>query len=405
MSAARVACPFCGLVCDDLVLSDGGIDTRGCTLAAAGFRRGAGARRPHSVAGAPVDLAVAVAEAARLLKTARAPLFHGLAVDLHGIRALLALAERAGGVVDHLASPALLANAAVARASGWVTATFAEIANRADLILLVGSDPADAFPRFHERLVRNPTPLYRAGPPVVAYLGPAEGAPEGASLRAQVPQSRLLDALGALGVELRGGRPRATPDLPDDAIAMLAERLRAARYGAIVWHPASFAPADAELGIERLAAILRHLNVTTRCVGLPLGGNGVGAMQAALWQTGWPLRLGFADGTPRHDPWRFDGRRLLESGEADLLVWATTLVAEPPPATDLPVVAIVADDVVLTTPAAVEIRVGIPAIDHAGAVFRSDTVIALKLQATRPSDRPSVADAARAILAQWEAAP
>ena len=405
MSAARVACPFCGLVCDDLVLSDGGIDTRGCTLAAAGFRRGAGARRPHSVAGAPVDLAVAAAEAARLLKTARAPLFHGLAVDLHGIRALLALAERAGGVVDHLASAPLLANAAVARASGWVTATFAEIANRADLILLVGSDPADAFPRFHERLVRNPTPLYRAGPPVVAYLGPAEAAPEGASLRAQVPQSRLLDALGALGVGLRGGRPRATPDLPDDAIAMLAERLRAARYGAIVWHPASFAPADAELGIERLAAILRHLNVTTRCVGLPLGGNGVGAMQAALWQTGWPLRLGFADGTPRHDPWRFDGRRLLESGEADLLVWATTLVAEPPPATDLPVVAIVADDVVLTTPAAVEIRVGIPAIDHAGAVFRSDTVIALKLQATRPSDRPSVADAARAILAQWEAAP
>ncbi len=405
MSAARVACPFCGLVCDDLVLSDGGIDTRGCTLAAAGFRRGAGARRPHSVAGAPVDLAVAAAEAARLLKTARAPLFHGLAVDLHGIRALLALAERAGGVVDHLASAPLLANAAVARASGWVTATFAEIANRADLILLVGSDPADAFPRFHERLVRNPTPLYRAGPPVVAYLGPAEAAPEGASLRAQVPQSRLLDALGALGVGLRGGRPRATPDLPDDAIAMLAERLRAARYGAIVWHPASFAPADAELGIERLAAILRHLNVTTRCVGLPLGGNGVSAMQAALWQTGWPLRLGFADGTPRHDPWRFDGRRLLESGEADLLVWATTLVAERPPATDLPVVAIVADDVVLTTPAAVEIRVGIPAIDHAGAVFRSDTVIALKLQATRPSDRPSVADAARAILAQWEAAP
>src|SRR5258707_145070 len=152
--------------------------------------------------------------------------------------------------------------ASVARAGVGVRATFAEFATRADLILLVGSDPADAFPRFHERLVRNPTPLYRAGPPVVAYLGPAEGAPEGASLRAQVPQSRLLDALGALGVELRGGRPRATPDLPDDAIAMLAERLRAARYGAIVWHPASFAPADAELGIERLAAILRHLNVT-----------------------------------------------------------------------------------------------------------------------------------------------
>jgi formylmethanofuran dehydrogenase subunit B len=404
-----ITCPFCGLVCDDLVLSQGGIDTRGCALAAAGFRRGDVARRPHSVAGTPADLATATAEAVRLLKAARMPLFHGLAVDLHGVRALLALAERAGAAVDHLASAPLLANAAVARASGWVTATFAEVANRADVILLIGGDPAGAFPRFHERLARNPTPLYRAGPPFVIHLGPAETAPppDAAALHAHVPQSRLLDALGALGVRLQGRQPSAVPDLPDDLLARIAERLAEARYGAIVWHPGSFAPGDAELAIERLAAILRHLNVKTRCVGLPLGGtgNGVGAMQAALWQVGWPLRLGFADGTPRHDPWRYDARRLLASGEADLLLWAATLVAEAPPATDRPVIAIVSDDVMLTKPAAVEIRVGIPAIDHAGAVFRSDTVIALPLQATHPSDQVSVADVAQAILAQWEGAP
>jgi hypothetical protein len=38
-------------------------------------------------------------------------------------------------------------------------------------------------------------------------------------------------------------------------------------------------------------------------------------------------------------------------------------------------------------------------------VFRSDTVIALPLEATRPSDRPSVGDAVQAILARWEATP
>jgi formylmethanofuran dehydrogenase subunit B len=409
VSAARVTCPFCGLVCDDLEPSDGGIDTRGCALASAGFRRGDCERRPHAIAGSPVDLTAAASEAARLLKAARTPLFHGLAVDLHGVRALLALAERVGGTIDHLASASLLANAAVAGASGWVIATFAEIANRADFILLVGGDPAAAFPRFHERLVCNRTPLYRDGPPVVGYLGPAEAAPpaDTATLHALVPQSWLLDALGALAVRLRGGRPTAVPGLPDDRLAAIAERLAASRYAAIVWHPTSFAPADSDLAIERLAGILRHLNVATRCVGLPLGGsgNGVGAMQAALWQTGWPLRIGFADGTPRHDPWRFDGRRLLQSGEADLLLWATTLVAEKPPATDVPIVAIVSDDVVLAAPAAVEIRVGIPAIDHGGAVFRSDNVIAMNLQAVRRSDRPTVADAAQAILAQWEAAP
>jgi formylmethanofuran dehydrogenase subunit B len=68
------------------------------------------------------------------------------------------------------------------------------------------------------------------------------------------------------------------------------------------------------------------------------------------------------------------------------------------------VIAIVADDVELPAPPAVEIRVGIPGIDHAGEIARADTVIALPLRAARPSDRPSVATAALAILAAAEGA-
>jgi formylmethanofuran dehydrogenase subunit B len=402
----RVACPFCGLVCDDLVASGNGVvDSRGCALGAAGFRRGAVPRRSHAVAGTAVDFATATTAAAVLLKAATAPVFHGLAVDLAGIRALFALAERVGGAVDHLASSALLANAAVARASGWVVATFAEIANRADFILIIGNDPARAFPRFHERLVDNANPLYRAGPPRIAYLGPAEEAPPrvAPSLQADVTRTELLPALAQLGALLHGRRPQSSTE----PLRTIASSLAEARYGAIVWTPASFAANEAELAVEQIAAMLRHLNATTRCVGLPLGGsgNGLGAMQASLWQTGWPLRLGFGEGTPRHDPWRFAGDRMLSSDEADALVWATTLVAEAPPATSRPVIALIPDDLVLPSPAAIEIRVGMPGIDHDGEIFRSDTVIALPLQATRPSDRPSVAAAASAILAKLQALP
>jgi formylmethanofuran dehydrogenase subunit B len=80
-------------------------------------------------------------------------------------------------------------------------------------------------------------------------------------------------------------------------------------------------------------------------------------------------------------------------------------VPEPPPATGIPVIALVADDVELPSPAAVELRVGIPALDHAGEIIRSDNIIALPVQATRPSDRPSVAAIARAMLQGLEAAP
>lgn len=410
VTGKAVTCPFCGLTCDDLVVSTAGIDTQGCARAAAGFARAGAPRKPHAMRGESVAYEAAISAAVRILRTANTPLFYGLAADLHGLRALLALAERVGGTVDHIYSQGLLANAAVLRASGWVTATFGEVANRADAVLLVGCDPGRNFPRFCDRLLRNSTPLYREAPPRVAYLGPERLAPHSsvAPLRAFVTETELLDGLAALSLLLRGrqlGAPH--PRLPVDTLTIIAERLQNAHYGVIVWDLSAFDPQASELAVEYLAAMLRHLNARTRCVGLPLGGSGnaLGAMQAALWQTGWPLRISFGGDALRHDPWQHDGRRVLEAGEADVLVWVSTVAAEPPPATTAPVIALVSDDVALPSTVAVEIRIGIPAIDHGGEIVRSDTVITMPLEATRASGRPSLADAARAILAGLEARP
>jgi formylmethanofuran dehydrogenase subunit B len=408
--ADAVACPFCGLACGDLALSEAGIDTRGCARAAAGFARAGAPRKPHKIANEPAGLDAAIAAAARILRGASAPLFDGLTADLHAIRAVLALAERVGGTVDHLYSPALLANAAVARASGWVTATFAEVANRADFILLVGADPQRNFPRFHERLIGNTTPLYRDGPPSLAFVGPEHLAPPASltALRAILGPAELLDGVAALSLLMRGRRPGpAHATLPIDTLTEIAGRLRGARYGVIVWDLSLYAPSTAELAVEYLADILRDLNARTRCVGLPLGGSGnaLGAMQAALWQTGWPLRISFAGGAPEHDPRRHNDGRVLDAGEADAIVWVASVVAEPPPPSAAPIIALVADDVELATPAAVEIRLGIPGIDHGGEIMRADAVIAVPLQATRASDRPSAADVVRAILRALEPPP
>lgn len=408
--AEVITCPFCGLACDDLALSEAGVDTRGCARAASGFARAGVPSKPHKIASQPADLEAAISAAARILKGASAPLFHGLAADLHAVRALLALAERAGGTVDHAASPAALANAGVARASGWVTATFAEVANRADFILMVGADPQRNFPRFHERLVANPTPLYRDAPPSLAYLGPDALGPSGSPIvrRAVVGAAELVEGVAALGLLTRGRRPRPErANLPMEALSEIAERLRSARYGVVVWELSEYAPTTAELVVEYLAGMLRRLNVRTRCVGLPLGGSGnvQGAMQAALWQAGWPLPISFAGGVPEHDPWRHAGGRVLDAGESDAVFWVASSVAEPPPASASPVIAVVADDVELATPVAVEIRVGIPGIHHGGEIVRADAVIALPLQASSGSDRPSVAEVARAILAAIENPP
>jgi len=51
-----IACPFCGLVCDDLLLEAGRVDSRGCAKGAAGFARPEGIRE-HRIAGGPVPFA------------------------------------------------------------------------------------------------------------------------------------------------------------------------------------------------------------------------------------------------------------------------------------------------------------------------------------------------------------
>lgn len=403
--ARRIACPFCGLVCDDLVAGPAGIETHGCAKAAAGFAAPAVPREPR-VGGERATLAEAVDVAAGILRGARLPLITGLGVDLAGARALLALADRCGAVIDRWHSGAQLDNLRVVQTSGAFTATFGEVANRADTVLIVGGNPARDYPRLGERLLGNTTALYRSGPPAVVHVGPPGEAPAGVPLAAQVPVEapRLLDALRALSALIDGRRAAGgtAPDLPLAPLGDLAGRLNDARYGAIVWDSGHFAAGQRELCVAVLLRILRHLNRKTRCVGVPLGGsdNGQGVAQAMLWQAGWPSRLSFAGGVPEHDPWRFQAERLIAAGEADALLWASALSPAPPPPAAVPTVALVAPGTVLRPAPAVEIRVGIPGLDHAGAAVRADAVIALPLSAVRAADLPDVASVAAAIVRQ-----
>jgi formylmethanofuran dehydrogenase subunit B len=395
-----IACPFCGLVCDDVALDGDRVDTRGCAKGAAGF-----ARRPatviHRVAGEPATLAQAAAAAAMLLSTARQPLITGPGADLAGIRALLGLADRLGAVVDRWQSSAQLANLAVVQRAGALAATFGEVANRADVVLLLGRDPAQDHPRFFERLLRNRAPLYRDAP-WVTFLGPAAAAPGDPAVRERIAlgAERVIDALSVLAVLLGGRRVAADATLPHAALVALAERLQAARYGAIVWDAAAFPAAEREPVATLVLQLLREATLKTRCVGLPLGGgdNAQGAAQAMLWQAGWPGRLSFADGVPAHDPWLYDAERLIAAGEVDALLWVAAAAPSPPPAAAPPTVALVAADAALPAVSAVEIRVGISGLDHSGTMMRADAIVALPLAASRPSALPSVAAAAAAIL-------
>jgi formylmethanofuran dehydrogenase subunit B len=122
------------MACDDLDIgpsSTGSLKVlkNGCAKASAGFERALIEPSPQ-VDGKDVSLDEAVAAAAKLIRESRLPVFGGLGTDVDGMRAVMTLAERSGGVVDHALSGDAYRNLRVYQSSGYLTTSLTEARNR-----------------------------------------------------------------------------------------------------------------------------------------------------------------------------------------------------------------------------------------------------------------------------------
>ncbi len=407
------ACPFCGLVCDDLVVGVREaalrVQANGCALARSGFS--APASDTPRINGRSVPLAEATAEAARLLRGARQPILGGLSTDVEGARAVARLADRTGAVLDHMNSAAMMRNILTMQDGGWITTTLSEIRNRADLLVVLGGDIVSRFPRFFERCIQNDGTLFGDGRRCeVIFLGAA--VPAGLSgvgpmreIGCDLP--RIGEAFGLLRA-LLAGRPVTATEAAGTPLAVwqeLAGRMQAAKYGVVAWAAPDLDFPHAELTVQALSELVKDLNRTTRFAGLPLGGSegDLTADSVFLWQTGFGSRTSFGQGQPEHDARQFSATRLLASGEADLLFWIASFnAARTPPASAVPTVVLGHAGMTFEQEPAVYIPVGTPGLDHPGHLFRADRVVALPLRRLRDSALPSVAAALGAIEAALE---
>jgi formylmethanofuran dehydrogenase subunit B len=408
----NVTSPFDGMLNDDITVERRGDTLKvlkgACAKSVAGFERKL-PKAPPAVRGKPVEFAVAIKEAARLIGEAELPLFGGLATDVEGMRAALAVAERAGGIVDHALSSAIYRNLKVMQISGWITSTLTETRNRADLIIVVGDVPK-LHPRFMERIVEPPASMFdvTAKKRTIVFLGKGGEASSGSragetvTLPCRIEQAG--EVIGAVRARLRGFRIKARKiaGISLEEIDALAERCKKATYGVIVWAPPALDFPHAELTVDQLAGLAKDLNQTIRFAGLALGGaeGAVTASATTTWITGYPLRVSFASGAPDYDPYRYDIGRMLTDGEGDLLVWTASFSPDlAPPKTKLPTVVLGTPGLKLAKPADVFIPIGTPGVDHAGRLVRVDNVVSLPLQDLGRADLPSAASVLTAIEA------
>jgi formylmethanofuran dehydrogenase subunit B len=359
-----------------------------------------------SIDGEPTSLDAAAAAAARLLARSKQPLIAGLGSDIEGARAAVALAERVGGVVEHMHSAALLRDLDGLRETGVMLTTPGEARVRADVVLLVGDGLTETWPHLIERLLAPPArPEGADVKRRIVWLAPAIGARirgfEGnieiwraergaalavnlAALRARVKNRRIVN------------RQPVRSGLPLSSLDSIATTIKAARFGVAVWTAESLGA----LEIEMLNGLVRDLNETTRFSTLPLAApdNGAGVLAACGWMTGFPMRTGFGAGGPIHDPWRFDADRLVASGETDCVLWISAFGAAPPAwLSAANVIALCEPTAEFAEEPNVRITVGRPGVDHDAVMHSSDLGTLVAATASARSGALSIARALERI--------
>lgn len=410
----EVPSPFCGIGTDDLTIRVDGVSLKvienGCAVNTPAFEQAITDTSPR-VDGKEVSLDVAIAAAAVLLKDTRLPVIGGCATDVNGMRALLALADRCGAVVDNMNFTGARNNFLALQDSGWMNTTLAEIKNRCDLLLVVGTDLEAFAPRFFEHYLWNKESMFLddTGNRQIIYLGKAPTGTASTSPNGQKAQilecaaEDLPEVIAVLRSLVKNHPIRAT-SVGGIAVADLqtiANQLEAAKYSVVTWAAGALAYRQAELTVQTLSEMIKDINdKNTRCSGLPLGGKegDQTANQVCGWTTGYPARTRFSRGYPEYDPYLNDTAFLLSTGEADALVWVQAFnVNAVPPVTDLPTIVVGRSGMTFTKEPAVFIPVGTPGIDHTGHAYRMDNVVAIRLKKLRDSGLPGTAEVLSAI--------
>jgi len=332
--------------------------------------------------------------AAGLLGQARLPVIGGLLTDIAGTEAAIALARRLSGVIDHAAGEALSRSTRLMHQVGGCLASFGEVRNRADLVIMLGDAPLERNPDLLQDLFPAEEGLPRPGdnPRELMVLGDRRKG------KRRVPTTSIplgdakLPTLTAILAALVAGRLRGDAQGVDSKLAKLAERLRGAAFPVFVY---SASDLD-EPTMHVVHSMADYLCVTTRSavLSLPALGNGDGVNLCSAWTCGVPVRTRFVKGLPQHDPWLYSTKRLVDSGEADALLWIDALEASTAKSPrGVPTILLNAHQASGTTDAEIVIEVACAGRDHDAEIYLPHISGIGMFKAIKPrTDIPTVAE-------------
>ncbi len=161
-------CTMCGCMCDDIELTvEAGRITaahRACALGEPWFLAPAADRPDCLIAGKPADVDAGIDQAAEILASAKYPLVWGLAhATCEAQQLAVGIADWIGGNVDTTTSILHGPSGVSFQGVGEVTWSLGEVANRGDLMIFWGTDPATSHPRHLSRYSLEPKGMFVPG--------------------------------------------------------------------------------------------------------------------------------------------------------------------------------------------------------------------------------------------------
>lgn len=397
MEITDVVCPFCGCLCDDLVVTveDGHVSRvkNACTISQSKFMN----HGKHSVESVTVginekSLDEAVEKAVKILSEAKRPLVYGLSsTDCGAISKAVEIAEVTGGVVDNTASvchgPTILALQQV----GESKASLGEAMNRADMVVFWGANPTAAHLRHITRYSVMPKGMHvdgRKDRKVVVVDVRKTNTARLADRFVQVSPNGDYELLQTLRALVRGEELEIdkVSGVPAEDLKEVVEELSSAKFGVVFFGLGLTQSEGRHMNIDAAVGLVSELNRKTKFVLTPMRGhyNVAGANTVTTWQTGYPYAVDFSKGYPRYNPGEFTAVDLMASGEVD----AALIVASDPAATfpvdaakhlaKIPVITLEQKETPTTMLSKVVIPVATAGVEVEGTAYRMDGV-ALRL--------------------------
>ena len=326
----NVVCPGCTCLCDDLTISiePGNVEFKNaCEIGKRWFERPV----PHLtnlIDEQPAKLQNAISSAVQLLSQSTAPLICGIGhLTTQAQQNVWQLADRLGATIDTTMTNESRASQFALQRSGSYTATLGEVASRSDLVLYWFCDPESTHPRHLERYGKPNDDKKR----FVIVIDDHQSATAGqADLFIELPCAAAAAALATIHGMLRGFSmdeqtiQEATGQRVD-CWENIVSRLTAANYGSVFY---GYTTSDSRFDqvSDSLVALVSDLNNQARFVmlGMRNDSNAQSAENVLAWSSGFTSAVSYQRGFPRSHGLEYSTGALLEHGECDLILLAST---------------------------------------------------------------------------------